>query len=215
MAVLDSAKVKGGIRSSSMRCPVGRSRHERPRPVRAGRGTRHDHLLGSDYYEIALVQYTEKLSRDVPATTLRGYVQLETAANLAHSKHIALKYPTAARSWMPALRRSMPSTSPSTWDPRSSPRRTGRCASSSPTTCPPGPQATCSCRSTPPSWAPGKVRSGLRVETTRRTAPPFTCTVAPPPGSATARRTNGPRRSGRPRPPTSAVQRAVRARHVV
>jgi hypothetical protein len=33
---------------------------------------------GSDYYEIALVQYTEKLHSDLPATTLRGYVQIST-----------------------------------------------------------------------------------------------------------------------------------------
>jgi FtsP/CotA-like multicopper oxidase with cupredoxin domain len=33
----------------------------------------------SDYYEIALVEYTQKLSPDLPVTTLRGYVQLETA----------------------------------------------------------------------------------------------------------------------------------------
>jgi FtsP/CotA-like multicopper oxidase with cupredoxin domain len=30
---------------------------------------------GSDYYEISLVQYTEKLHTDLPSTTLRGYVQ--------------------------------------------------------------------------------------------------------------------------------------------
>lgn len=34
---------------------------------------------GSDYYEIALVQYTEQLHSDLPATLLRGYVQLSTA----------------------------------------------------------------------------------------------------------------------------------------
>ncbi|MCP8968583.1 fibronectin type III domain-containing protein [Ectobacillus ponti] len=33
---------------------------------------------GSDYYEISLVQYTEKLHSDLPATTLRGYVQTNT-----------------------------------------------------------------------------------------------------------------------------------------
>lgn len=33
---------------------------------------------GSDYYEISLVQYTEQLHRDLPATTLRGYVQTNT-----------------------------------------------------------------------------------------------------------------------------------------
>ncbi len=50
-------------------------------------------FLGSDYYEIALVQYREKLSTSLAATTLRGYVQIETPANAAHSKHIALTYP--------------------------------------------------------------------------------------------------------------------------
>jgi FtsP/CotA-like multicopper oxidase with cupredoxin domain len=34
---------------------------------------------GSDYYEIALVEYTEKMHSDLPPTRLRGYVQLATA----------------------------------------------------------------------------------------------------------------------------------------
>ncbi len=52
---------------------------------------------GSEYYEIAVVEYTERMHSDLPkATTLRGYVQLETAANAASSKHIALTYPNAA-----------------------------------------------------------------------------------------------------------------------
>lgn len=34
---------------------------------------------GSDYYEIAVVQYTEKMHSDLPATTNRGYVQLSTS----------------------------------------------------------------------------------------------------------------------------------------
>ncbi len=33
---------------------------------------------GSDYYEIAVVQYREKMHSDLPATLLRGYVQLST-----------------------------------------------------------------------------------------------------------------------------------------
>lgn len=33
---------------------------------------------GSDYYEIELRQYTEQLHSDLPATTLRGYVQVNT-----------------------------------------------------------------------------------------------------------------------------------------
>ena len=45
---------------------------------------------GSDYYEIAVIQYRQKLSTDLPATLLRGYVQSETPVNAASSKHIAL-----------------------------------------------------------------------------------------------------------------------------
>jgi hypothetical protein len=37
--------------------------------------------LGSDYYEIALVQYTEQMSSSLNPTTLRGYVQVETLVN--------------------------------------------------------------------------------------------------------------------------------------
>jgi FtsP/CotA-like multicopper oxidase with cupredoxin domain len=33
---------------------------------------------GSDYYEIAVVQYQERMHSDLPPTTLRGYVQLST-----------------------------------------------------------------------------------------------------------------------------------------
>ena len=47
-----------------------------------------------DYYEIAAVEFSEKMHSDLPkATKLRGYVQLETAGNAATSKHIALTYP--------------------------------------------------------------------------------------------------------------------------
>jgi FtsP/CotA-like multicopper oxidase with cupredoxin domain len=48
---------------------------------------------GCDYYEIGLVDYTQKMHSDLPSTLLRGYVQLETAANYASSKHVALKNP--------------------------------------------------------------------------------------------------------------------------
>ena len=34
---------------------------------------------GTDYYEIAVVQYREKMHSDVPAPLLRGYVQLSTS----------------------------------------------------------------------------------------------------------------------------------------
>ena len=50
---------------------------------------------GCDYYEIALVKYTQKLSTDLPATLLNGYVQLETPALVALglSGHVALTNP--------------------------------------------------------------------------------------------------------------------------
>jgi predicted ABC-type transport system involved in lysophospholipase L1 biosynthesis ATPase subunit len=46
---------------------------------------------GSDYYEIALVQYTEKMSSSLNPTTLRGYVQIETAVNAEVRAIMALK----------------------------------------------------------------------------------------------------------------------------
>lgn len=36
---------------------------------------------GSDYYVIALVEYHEQLHKDLPATTLRGYMQLNASGN--------------------------------------------------------------------------------------------------------------------------------------
>ncbi|MGB8216781.1 MAG: PGF-pre-PGF domain-containing protein, partial [Candidatus Methanoperedens sp.] len=47
---------------------------------------------GSDYYEIGLVEYTEQMHSDLNATLLRGYVQLETAANFNATTHFALNY---------------------------------------------------------------------------------------------------------------------------
>ena len=46
---------------------------------------------GSDYYEIAVVQYSEKLHTDLPPTTLRGYVQISTT--VVPGAHIQLFYP--------------------------------------------------------------------------------------------------------------------------
>ncbi len=43
---------------------------------------------GTDYYEIAVVQYRMKFHRDLPATLLRGYVQLSTS--VVPGKKIAL-----------------------------------------------------------------------------------------------------------------------------
>jgi FtsP/CotA-like multicopper oxidase with cupredoxin domain len=46
---------------------------------------------GSDYYEIAVVQYTQKMHTDLNPTTLRTYVQIATAA--VPGAHVALTYP--------------------------------------------------------------------------------------------------------------------------
>jgi FtsP/CotA-like multicopper oxidase with cupredoxin domain len=48
----------------------------------------------ADYYEIATVEWAEKVHSDIPPTTIRGYVQLETPImNVANgSKHIPLTY---------------------------------------------------------------------------------------------------------------------------
>ena len=45
---------------------------------------------GSDYYEIAVVQFRVQMSSDLPATLVRGYVQIETPVNHPSSKHVAL-----------------------------------------------------------------------------------------------------------------------------
>lgn len=49
-------------------------------------------LTNDDYFEIAAIEYSEKMHSDLPkATHLRGYVQLSTARN--PGKHIPLSYP--------------------------------------------------------------------------------------------------------------------------
>ncbi|MBE0518974.1 MAG: right-handed parallel beta-helix repeat-containing protein [Thermoplasmata archaeon] len=48
---------------------------------------------GCDYYEIALVQFTQQMHTDLPETLLRGYVQLETPFNVGISKHVQLTNP--------------------------------------------------------------------------------------------------------------------------
>lgn len=45
-------------------------------------------FVGSDYYEIALVEYNEKMHSDLPPTRHRGYVQLSTS--LVPGAHIPL-----------------------------------------------------------------------------------------------------------------------------
>jgi FtsP/CotA-like multicopper oxidase with cupredoxin domain len=52
----------------------------------------HDNVPAADYYEIAAVEWFEKMHSDIPPTTIRGYVQLETPVNRATSEHVALTY---------------------------------------------------------------------------------------------------------------------------
>ena len=93
-AVLSSAKSKGGIKKFVTALPgLGRTAANAQGqyiPVAVADTTT---FPGSDYYEIALVQYREKLSTSLPASTLRGYVQIETPVNAAQSKHFPLTYP--------------------------------------------------------------------------------------------------------------------------
>jgi FtsP/CotA-like multicopper oxidase with cupredoxin domain len=49
---------------------------------------------GSDYYEIAVVQYQEKMHSDVPTTTLRGYVQIGTSVVTGT---VPLRYPNGTQ----------------------------------------------------------------------------------------------------------------------
>lgn len=53
----------------------------------------------ADYYEIALVEYTEKMHSDLPPTTHRGYVQLSTST--VPGSHIALENPDGTPILMP------------------------------------------------------------------------------------------------------------------
>ena len=60
---------------------------------------------GADYYVIAVVQYREQMSSSLPAqgTLLRGYVQLETAANASWSASVPLVNHLVDGSTTPAL----------------------------------------------------------------------------------------------------------------
>ena len=78
----------------------------------------------SDYYEIALVEYTEKMHSDLPPTRLRGYVQIWTDGTVVPgARQLPLTNPDGSRHlearWHPGLWRT---TSPITWGPSSSQR---------------------------------------------------------------------------------------------
>ena len=108
--------------------------------------------IKADEYEIGLVQYRTKFSTDLPATLVRGYVQIETPANAGDQPALPADQRAAQRHQgrRPDQRRSRPTASPRrSGSARHSRRpRTSRSASSSATSCPPAPTAISSCRST-------------------------------------------------------------------
>ena len=104
---------------------------------------------GADYYEIAVVQYRQQFSSQLPPTLLRGYVQLSTS--VVPGMHAPLTNANldteVARHPDPRLLRRRQPALPRPDDRRH--RRTGRSGSCSATCCRPVLAATCSCRSTP------------------------------------------------------------------
>ena len=62
----------------------------------------------ADYYWIGVVQYKEQLHADLPATTLRGYVQIDTGATLTGTSSVA---------GSKAIPLTYPDTTPITYDP--------------------------------------------------------------------------------------------------
>ncbi len=95
--------VVGGLRKfidplPGLLLPGGTTTAKRYIPVAApmGSATPTGVPRDGDYYEIAVVDYTEKMHSDMPGVThLRGYVQIEPpgAPQPADSDHIALTYP--------------------------------------------------------------------------------------------------------------------------
>ena len=123
---------------------------EQPRPVHPGRGARHHHLSRAPTTTRSRSSSTGmKFHRDLPATLLRGYVQLSTSVVPGKQVAAGEREPRPGRArhadrrlhrgGRPALSRP---------DDRRA-RRTGRCGSCSATCCRPASPATCSCRSTP------------------------------------------------------------------
>ena len=172
MAMLNDAKLSGGIRKFVDALPgLGRAGINdlgQYIPVAVPDTST---FPGSDYYEIALVQYKEKFSKDLPATTVRGYVQIERRPTRCRASTSPSPTRTAASSKMLRATRCTPWTRRSTWVPASWPSGAGPCASSGPYL-PTGTPATCSCRWTPPSWAPARAPTARCTQTDRGELPP-------------------------------------------
>ena len=81
-ATLDPTTPRGGMRKFVDKLPgltaAGTNNLGQYIPVAAGETVMFSGQP-ADYYEIALVEFTEKMHSDLPATRLRGYVQLSTA----------------------------------------------------------------------------------------------------------------------------------------
>ena len=74
--------------------PLGLRKFVDPLPVLVPAVPDKTTFAGSDYYEFAVVQFSQKLHTDLAnSTELRGYVQLETPANAGTSAHVPLTYP--------------------------------------------------------------------------------------------------------------------------
>ena len=89
---------------------------------------------GSDYYEIALVEYTEKMHSNLPPTKLRGYVQLNYGTDATGKNTIA------------------PAAYPHYLGPTILSQKDRRCASCFATNYRWGRAVTCLFQSIPPSW---------------------------------------------------------------
>ncbi len=183
---------------------------------------------GSDYYEIAVVQYREQLHKDLPSTLLRGYVQLSTTkvpgkqVPLTNAKLDGGSVPVTEKDGAPILAVDGPHylgpIISATKDrpvrikfrnllPKGSdgdlflPVDTTVMGSGMGPKMPagwPSPTRATRCAARAPS----------RPAASPRTAPPFTCTAVSPRGSATARRTSGSHRRRR----TRATRRASASR---
>ena len=121
---------------------------------------------GADYYEIAVVQYQEKMHSDLPPTKLRGYVQLETA--VVTGSHYAL----------PGGKLGV--DKPHFLGPTIVAQKDRPVRITFYNLLPTGAAATCSCRSTRPSWARARATWTCRTTRCRRPAATSWTTVRNP-----------------------------------
>ncbi len=165
----------------------------------------------ADYYEIALVDYTEKLHKDLPATLLRGYVQVKptnsTGTYIPISCNGTTLYEVEAPQYLGPVIVS------GSYDPT---KPAGTAGNGKPTrikfhNCLPtgsGGDLFIPVDTTVMGAGEGpKTAGGAACDpdtqvcaSTLRTAPPCISTVAIPHGSAMGRRTSGPPRPAKPPP---------------